>query len=265
MLGYERRSPWSVFATALRFMGSTIFRISPRNSFGAMPNIAPSTPQVREIPTPRSCLGHGVCTFLFDPASGPKYEPACWRADACPFVLRIDGACPRVPFPALVLENDVADGGRRYVVLRNAVGAHRIELGNDPTAGEPKFELPLDAALRVRLACLQAYALGTATSAQGLRPTAYQAGRLALMLAILDKLDHADGPLADTRVIAAELVFPGAELPRRAIEWKSSGLRRQTQRIIAAAKWMRDCGFRQLLQGRISIPASSSARVPHTI
>lgn len=137
-------------------------------------------------------------------------------------------------------------------MARNAVGAHRIELLTDPTGGGPSVELPLDASLGVRLACLQAYASGRSASPARLWPTAYQAGRLALMLAILDRLDDAENSSGDTRVIAAELVFPGAELPRRAIEWKSSSLRRQTQRIVAAAQWMRARGFRRLLDGQIS-------------
>src|SRR3546814_6457421 len=57
-----------------------------------MPSIAPSTPPPRVSPIPRSFLGHGACTFLFDPAGDPKSEPAYWLADVCPFVLRIEGS-----------------------------------------------------------------------------------------------------------------------------------------------------------------------------
>lgn len=149
--------------------------------------------------------------------------------------------------------------------MRNAVGAHRIEVAIDTTGGGPKVELPLDAALGVRLACLQACASGTPALPVRLRPTAYQAGRLALMLAILDRLDIDHNLPADIRVIAAELIFPGAELPRRAIEWKSSGLRRQAQRLVGAAKSMRDHGFRRLLHGQIPVGASRNSTVPRAI
>lgn len=146
-----------------------------------------------------------------------------------------------------------------------AVGAHRIEFAINTTGIGPRVELPLDAALCVRIACLQAYASGKSALSTRLRPTAYQVGRLALMLAILDRLDMSDDRLIHARAIAAELVFPGAELPRRAIEWKSSGLRRQTHRIIAAAKSMRDHRFRRLLHGQISVATPSASKLPHSI
>jgi repressor of nif and glnA expression len=75
---------------------------------------------------------------------------------------------------------------------------------------------------------------------------------MALLLAILDVLAEHGGQCVNTRHIAAELVFPGAQIPDRAIEWKSSSLRRQTQRLIAAAKSMRDGGYRHLLHGQVA-------------
>lgn len=226
-----------------------------------MPNIAPSMPQLRVSPTPRSFLGHGACTFLFDPADDPKSEPAYWRADACPFVLRIEGPTGTDWLPVSSSPDRLVAEGERYFVMRNAVGAHRIELAIDTNGRGPKVELPLDAALCVRLACLQAYASGTSVLPVRLRPTAYQTGRLALMLAILDRLDDDDNPTINARAIAGELVFPGAELPYRAIEWKSSSLRRQTQRLVAAAKSMRDHGYSGLLHGQIPIAASRYNKV----
>lgn len=151
--------------------------------------------------------------------------------------------------------------GNRCFVMRNAVGAHRIEFAIDTNGRGPKVEMPLDAALCVRLACLQAYASGTSVLPARLRPTAYQTARLALMLAILDRLDDDDNPAINARDIAGELVFPGAELPHRAIEWKSSSLRRQTQRLVAAAKSMRDHGYRRLLNGQIPAAASRHKKV----
>jgi hypothetical protein len=249
----ERRSPWSVAATALHLTCSTISPTSPRNSCGAMPSIVLSTPPLRATPTPRTCLEHGACTFLFNPASSPISEPACWRADVCPFVLRIDGSFASLSAPAPTLEHELAPQSDRYLVVRRDVGAHRIELGTDLTVGAPRAQLPLDAFLGLRLACLQAYASGRSEWSARLRPTAYQSGRLALMLAILDWRDDAENASGATRAIAAELVFPGAKLPRRAIEWKSSSFRRQTQRIVAAAQSMCSHGFRRLLHGQTSI------------
>jgi hypothetical protein len=143
----------------------------------------------------------------------------------------------------------MAVGKVRYLVLRGTFGAHRVELAVKARSALASLALGLDASLLPRLACLEALVSGKPDVPLRLRPTPYQASRLGLMLAVLDRLgEDTNGP-ASIRTIATELAFPGADLAGRAIEWKSSSIRRQTQRIIANARWLRDGGYRHLLHG----------------
>ena len=137
-------------------------------------------------------------------------------------------------------------------MIRARTGAHRIEFRLNAACTRPRAELVLDDALSVRLACLAAFSTARPTLSVRLRPTPYQSDRMALLLAILDVLAEHGAQRVETRQIAAEVVFPGAQIHDRAIEWKSSSLRRQTQRLIAAAKSMRDGGFRHLLHGQVA-------------
>jgi hypothetical protein len=143
----------------------------------------------------------------------------------------------------------MAVGKVRYLVLRGTFGAHRVELAVKARSAIASVALGLDASLLPRLACLEALVSGKPDVPLRLRPTPHQASRLGLMLAVLDRLgEDTNGP-ASIRNIATELAFPGADLAGRAIEWKSSSIRRQTQRIIANARWLRDGGYRHLLHG----------------
>lgn len=247
----ERRSPWSVPATGLRTMRGTIFRTLPRNSCGEMPPIAPIMHWPGAVATPGSLPAHGDCTFLADPAEDPLVRPACWRAENSPFVLGIDSPGGGIRIHGTILQCDMVVGEVRYLVMRGNFGAHRIELAVSDRYAAPSVALGLDASLKVRLGCLEALASSKPDVPLRLRPTPGQAARLGLMLAVLDRFGgEADGP-ASLRAIATELAFPRVDLPTRAIEWKSSSIRRQTQRLVATAKWLRDSGYRHLLQGRM--------------
>lgn len=206
-------------------------------------------PRPCEAATPGSLLGHGDCTFLADPADDPLIMPACWRADTSPLVLRIDGYRGEMRIPGTVLQRDVAVGKVRYLVLRGTFGAHRVELAVRPRSATASIALGLDASLLPRLGCLEALVSGKPDMPLQLRPTPYQASRLGLMLAVLDRLEEETNGPANIRAIATELAFPGVDLPARAIEWKSSSIRRQTQRLLVTARWLRDGGYRHLLQG----------------
>lgn len=199
--------------------------------------------------TPGSLPGHGDCTFLADPADDPLVMPACWRADTSPLVLRIEVRRGGIQIPGTVLQRDVAVGKVRYLVLRGAFSAHRVELAVKARYATASIALGLDASLLPRLGCLEALVSGKPDVPLQLRPTPYQASRLGLMLAVLDRLEEETNGPASIRAIATELAFPGVDLPARAIEWKSSSIRRQTQRIIASARWLRDGGYRHLLHG----------------
>lgn len=143
------------------------------------------------------------------------------------------------------------DGQRQYLVMRSAYGTHRIEFLANAAPMMPVVTFPLDAFVSMRLTCLEAFTSGKKIPVPA-RPTPYQASRLALFLAILDRLDTASGASATIRAIAEEVVFPSRVFTTRAIEWKSSSVRRQTQRLVAAAKAMRDKGYRSLLYARLS-------------
>lgn len=256
----ERRSPWSVPATGLRTMRGTISRTSPRNSCGEMPPIEPSMPWLGAAATPGSLPGHGGCTFLADPADDPLVRPACWRAESSPFVLRIDSPGEGIGIRGTILQRDIVVGEVRYLVLRGTFGAHRIELAVNARSATPSVALRLDASLLPRLGCLEALVSGKPDVPLRLRPTPYQASRLGLMLAVLDRLGEKTKGTASLRAIATEFAFPGAALAGRAIEWKSSSIRRQTQRLIASAMWLRDGGYRHLLHGLVRVERLSEPK-----
>lgn len=108
------------------------------------------------------------------------------------------------------------------------------------------YFLPADS-IPIRLAALGAFhdfrGRQTVGSPAALKPTAYQSRRLALLLAVLDRLEQS----APVRQIAHELVLPGLGY-ERAIEWKTSSHRRQAQRLIAEARRMMATGYRDLLR-----------------
>jgi hypothetical protein len=146
-------------------------------------------------------------------------------------------------------------GEIRYLVLRGTFGAHRIELVVNARCRAPSVALDLDAWLMPRLHCLGALMSGKPDLPRRLRPTPCQAARLGLMLAVIDRLGEENNGPCILRAIATELAFPGVDPPARAIEWKSSSIRRQTQRLVATARWLRDGGYRHLLQGRMKAGA----------
>jgi hypothetical protein len=131
------------------------------------------------------------------------------------------------------------------------MGVCRFEFSSKAGQEHPKVDLPLDDQVGLRLACLAAFSDRKPLVRVRLRPTSYQVARLAQMLAILDRFRDDHRQPVRVRTIAAEIVFPGSAMPSRAIEWKSSIYRRQTQRLIAAAQAMRADGYRHLLLGRM--------------
>lgn len=92
--------------------------------------------------------------------------------------------------------------------------------------------------------------LGGATgrAPPGFLPTDYQAGRLDIMLAILDLLQGPDGDRVTSHDVARRIVYPGLSVGRGA-EWKSSSERRRTQRLIEEARALMQGGYRALLAG----------------
>ena len=81
-----------------------------------------------------------------------------------------------------------------------------------------------------------------------MRPTAFQARRLHLLLDILDALLVPDKARPSTHEIADRLIYPRLAIGRGA-EWKASSERRRTQRLIDEALALMNGGYRALLQG----------------
>ena len=68
------------------------------------------------------------------------------------------------------------------------------------------------------------------------------------MLKLLDALDEAAGKNPTTRELATILGLSQTDL--RAIDWKTSSARRQTQRLVVEARQMAASGYRDLLSAR---------------
>ena len=105
--------------------------------------------------------------------------------------------------------------------------------------------------LGVRVAALSEFHRskeGAATKAHHrlLKPSAYKRYRLSILLAILDLLEAASPKQVTLRELAKALIYPGLKAGR-AIDWKTSSHRRQTQRLVAEAHRMAAEGYRELL------------------
>lgn len=142
-----------------------------------------------------------------------------------------------------------AAGDETHLVMGDNVSRHRVCLRGLP-AGHPIASLiPCDALLDARLqalAALDRWLCGARRGAQMFGPTAYQARRLHLLLAILD-LRRGGG--VTSHMVAKRLVYPRLSIGQGA-SWKSSPERRRTQRLIHEAEALAAGGYRTLLAGR---------------
>ncbi|WP_454597770.1 DUF2285 domain-containing protein [Qipengyuania sp. SM2507] len=145
----------------------------------------------------------------------------------------------------------------RHLVIAGPRARHRVLVAKCVVPSPGGYLVAADGPLDLRLAALSAFLAHPScpravVARAALKPSVYQAYRLQLLLAILDRLDHPSGAQPTMRQIASDLIYPGTS-GGRAIDWKTSSRRRQTQRLVAEARHMRDEGYRALLA-----PASSS-------
>jgi len=155
-------------------------------------------------------------------------------------------------------------GRGRHLVIAGPRARHRVLVAQCVVPSPAGYLVAADGPLELRLAALSAFLVhpphSRAVLARAtLKPTAYQAYRLQLLLAILDRLDQPSGAQPTIRQIASDLIYPGTS-GGRAIDWKTSSHRRQTQRLIAEARRMRDEGFRTLLMAASSTIPSNADR-----
>lgn len=132
--------------------------------------------------------------------------------------------------------------------MGDGLSVHRVCLRSLPAGGALAALIPCDALIDTRLealASLDRWLRGVRPAAGVSAPTAYQARRLHLLLAILDL--RAGGE-ATSHGIAQRLVYPRLSIARGA-SWKASPERRRTQRLIREAEALAAGGYRALLAG----------------
>jgi hypothetical protein len=148
----------------------------------------------------------------------------------------------------LIRRSGDADDGR-HLIIAAPEGDHRLWVRTRPGMAMAVV-LPIDDAFDLRLGA----ALRLFRSLRGdppgalparLHVTPFQRARLALLLAIFDRL-LAGGT---KREIARDIIYPRYDAASAA-EWKGSAERRRTQRLCDEAKAMVAAGYRRLLVGK---------------
>jgi len=232
----------------------------PRSSSAAIPNTAASMQLLlRNFLDPG---GQGKCApwledggwnFAIAPASGARRCPAFWRPDVAASVVVLAAGAPCLhELPGLVNRRVVAeqrDVAGYHCVLDGRRARHRLRLIDTDAAGvASEFRIRADRLVSERLVSLAAFSLGTRGD-NDRKPTPYRRYRLVCLLAVLDLAEGCGPDNSLYRQIAAG-IFPGNAPQGRAMEWKNSSERRQTQRLLAEARRMMAKGYRDLLAGR---------------
>ncbi|MGB5779076.1 MAG: DUF2285 domain-containing protein [Allopontixanthobacter sediminis] len=143
------------------------------------------------------------------------------------------------------------NGAGLHLVVSDAQIRHRILLSRKLPQGAAGYVVPDDAELAVRVAALSEFHLfkqGSATRASHrlLKPSNYKRYKLGMLLSILDLREEVSPGHGTLRHVAKALIYPGRNMGR-AIDWKTSSHRRQTQRLVAEAHYMAAKGYRNLL------------------
>ncbi len=242
-----------------------ISRISRRSSCGATLStegntIASEMPRV-EIPDRRLAAiwpAPGVWSFPFRPDLSAEMDPAIWRASEAPSIVILEQCstankadCWASIFVHREIVRDVSSREGRHLVLADRFGRYRL-LVQDRAEALPAYRILRDEWLDLRIAAIQALqSAGNEPRSRvrsSLVPTEYQTHRLKLLLEILDRQILTANP-PTLRQIATGIVYRRSKTGR-AIEWKASSERRQTQRLVREARCMMTEGYRSLLTGR---------------
>ena len=258
-IGEKGGASWLDHSTATTGPPDTTFRISRRNSCAAIPltgNNTPGSPsQAASTRNPQLAaewLVHGALNFPIDPDLSARSDPAIWRAQENPNVVILSGSgAVKAARAACDLIAKRTSNAGDHLVLADSGARHRLLVMASARPGGDNYLIPQDQSVPIRLAALDAFHRCVTSSAvpakrHQLRPTAYQSHRLRLLLAILDTQGRAPEG-ATLREIAGTLVYRGLSA-KRAIDWKSSSQRRQTQRLVAEARRMASHGYLDLLR-----------------
>ena len=253
-------APWLDHPAARPCSAHSISAISRRNSCAETTHIdahsiglRKAALAIRELQLLAVWRGHGASNFPIDPKLSSKEAPAIWRAEDNPQVIVLAAAdCDAILATAAVVA-DEADDQERHLVLNERFQRYRLKVVKPLRGERASYLLSVDEALEIRLTALQFFNSRPSvqtlnTVASPLRPTPYQSHRFLLMLKLLDALDEAAGKAPTTRELASILGLSQTDL--RAIDWKTSSARRQTQRLVVEARRMAASGYRDLLSAR---------------
>jgi hypothetical protein len=149
----------------------------------------------------------------------------------------------------VIADHTHADG--RDMVIGDGTGDLHISLAGAAAPQPLAVVLPIDVAFELRLdAAARLYrrlrGKRTGLTPRALRLTPLQRTRLIQLLHTFDVRAHGGGP----RDIAAEVLNAAREASLPAIEWKSSAVRRNANRLIREALALVNGGYLTLLRGK---------------
>ena len=194
---------------------------------------------------------HGALNFPIDPDLSARSHPAIWQAEENAHVVILSGSGAVAARAACDLIAKRTSNAGDHLVLAGGGARHRLLVMASARLGGDNYLIPRDQSFPIRLAALDAFHCCVDGSAapsvrNQLQPTAYQSHRFHLLLAILDALSRApEGVML--KDIAGTIVYRGLSA-QRAIDWKSSSQRRQTQRLVVEARRMASHGYLGLLR-----------------
>lgn len=203
---------------------------------------------------------HGGWSFVFPPTLPTSTHPAIWRASDTPAVIIFQnepGNGNHLSIPPMfnnheIVQDRITTAGRHLVVC-DGRRRHRFLL-TPPGPSGSGYLIPRDQLIEPRIAALEDFNIQSRLTElvnyhDALCPSVYQNYRLALLLRIFDAANHSDEGSATMREIAQNVIYRHTDLGR-AIEWKSSSQRRQTQRLLNEARKLVHGGYRVLLKGK---------------
>lgn len=258
-IGEKGGASWLDHLTATTGQAHSTIRISRRSSCAAIPLTGNNThgspalaASTRNPQLAAEWRVHGALNFPIDPDLSARSDPAIWQAEENAHVVILGGgrAVKAARATCDLISKRTSNAGD-HLVLAGGGARHRLLVMASARLGGDNYLIPRDQSFPIRLAALDAFHCCVDGSAapsvrNQLQPTAYQSHRLHLLLAILDALARApEGVML--KDIAGTIVYRGLSA-QRAIDWKSSSQRRQTQRLVAEARRMASHGYLGLLR-----------------